>query len=50
MPKKRDPTMMEKLQRADVRESQLRSSTRKNLSPNHGLKQGLKSRQRKQPA
>jgi hypothetical protein len=42
MPKKRDPTLMETLQREDVRESRLRSSTRKNLSPSQGLKKGLK--------
>jgi len=42
MPKKRDPTLMETLQREDVRESQLRSSTHKNVSPKSGLKRGLK--------
>jgi hypothetical protein len=43
MPKKRDPTLMETLQREDVRESQLRSSTKKRLSPKQGLKKALKA-------
>lgn len=42
MPKKRDPTLMENLQREDVRESQLRSSTHNNVSAKSGLKRGLK--------
>lgn len=42
MPKKRDPTLMENLQREDVRESQLRLSTHKNVSAKTGLKRGLK--------
>lgn len=45
MPKKRDPTLMEKLQREDVRESQLRASARKNVSPKPGVKRGLKGPQ-----
>lgn len=42
MPKRRDPTLMEKLQREDIRESQLKKQVGKNLSPQQGLKRGLK--------
>lgn len=43
MPKHRDPTLMEKLQREDrIQESRLRSSAKKNLSPKQGLKKAVK--------
>lgn len=42
MPKKRDPTFMESLQREDRIKSQLQTETKKNLSPKEGMKKGLK--------
>ena len=42
MPKRRDPTLMESLQREDARQSQLRASAGQNLSPSQGVQKGLK--------
>lgn len=42
MPKKRDPTLMESLQRQDLKETQLKAAASKNLSPATGLKKGLR--------
>lgn len=42
MPKRRDPTLMETLQREDIRESQLKKKVSKGVSSKTGLKNGLK--------
>lgn len=42
MPKRRDPTLMESLQRQDKLESQLKAKSGKNLSPQQGVKRGLR--------
>ncbi len=44
MPKRRDPTLMESLQKEAVRESQLKTKVGKSLSPKKGLKRGLREK------